>query len=377
MAKASPFDLRFLESAENVRGVLTEVLGRTPTARVARGISVCLQQGRMFFESALEAPLEIRPLPLYYGMMAYAKAIVAARGLKSLEHLNRSHGLKDISSQAATLAELKIRIGSRGTFQEFNDVIRDFEGISYFEHAMSRRHPLPTVASSELRQRDMSLKDILARIPGLQDLFLATFREESKVLPFMLYSHGAPTDQVDLRIDTPQLYEDRASLQRIVVAIREKHPILTRWRFMRAEKAWDNSILVFENIENRENEFTPDNLIDASDGRLTGIAANRPPTYVDFRQLLEPLAGGISREWPCFVEPIGGAHVSDVSLLYLGVCLLSSLVRYRPQIWVHSVSRFVTDERPADDQALALIDHFMGAARSAFLDLVPRALTKP
>jgi hypothetical protein len=320
--------------------------------------------------------MEIRPVPLYYGMMAFGKAIVAARRLKSLATLTQAHGIRDSSTQTAKLRELTVRIEEKGAFQEFNDAIRTFEGISYFEEAMTKRHPLPTAESSQIAHVQITLKEILARIPGLRDLYRATFDEEASTLQFILNTHVSSTDAVELRIDLPELYHDRTSLQRLVDDIRARYPILKQWRFSRAGKAWDNSILIFDNVSDHPNEFSPDCLREA-EGHFNRAPTNEPPPYVDFRQLLEPVAGGITQSHPCFVQPIDGVCISDVSLLYIGVYLLSSLVRYRPQIWVHAVSRYATPERPADDQALALVERFMGTAEGAFLSLVPRALTKP
>lgn len=48
---------------------------------------------------------------------------------------------------------------------------------------------------------------------------------------------------------------------------------------------------------------------------------------------------------------------------------------YRPQIGVHAVSRLSDGERPADDQALALTEQFMGLCESRFLDVAVRLLS--
>ena len=42
-------------------------------------------------------------------------------------------------------------------------------------------------------------------------------------------------------------------------------------------------------------------------------------------------------------------------LLYL----LSTLVRYRPLLWMHAISRSVIAEAPADDKMLSLIERFL------------------
>jgi YaaC-like Protein len=207
-------------------------------SHVSQGISVCLQQGRMFLESASNAGTEIRPLLLYYGIMAFAKAVTAARGLKSIATLSRSHGLEDTSSDTAPLAELKITIGERGTFQEFNEVTSQLASIAYYENAILQRHPLPTARSAQLQGVELTLKDILARIPRLADLYRLTFREDAKALPF----HVRPTGRrVELRIDVDDRFFDRASLVALVARLRQKYPTLQRWRLVVASSAYSRS----------------------------------------------------------------------------------------------------------------------------------------
>ena len=77
------YDIKFLESATNLRELIGNSTGREPSAGIAREIAVCIQQGRLFFEAAVEAPIQIKPLQIYYGVVAFARA--------------RAHGLTDIT----------------------------------------------------------------------------------------------------------------------------------------------------------------------------------------------------------------------------------------------------------------------------------------
>lgn len=63
-------DIKFLESATDVRKLLGNSRGRLPSASIAREIAVCIQQGRLFFEAAALAPIQIKPLQIYYGVVA-------------------------------------------------------------------------------------------------------------------------------------------------------------------------------------------------------------------------------------------------------------------------------------------------------------------
>lgn len=330
----------------------------------------------MFFESATEAPMEIRPLLLYYGMMAFAKAIVAGRGLRALSTLSQGHGLHDISDQTARLADLTVRIQGKGTFQYFNDVVAEQEGITYFENAMTRKHILQTAHSVQLDNMQLTLKDILARMAGLEDMFRATFREEASVLQFSVNPREGPEDLCELRVDVSELFHDLESLRQIVEGLRAKYPTLQRWGFSNAQLAWDKSLIVFKNVVPIENELTPEHADVLPEGRNVWSKSIVGEKYIDFRNLLDPVSGGSAQSSSSFMTPIRGAHISDISLQYVGMFLLSSLVRYRPQVWVHAVTRFASQERPADDQALALIERFMDTAQSRFQSIVPYLLSR-
>src|SRR4030066_1397839 len=75
------------------------------------------------------------------------------------------------------------------------------------------------------------------------------------------------------------------------------------------------------------------------------------------------------------IEPIGGICISELSLYYLGMFLLSSLVRYRPQIWMHSLSRLATSELPSDDASLALIEKFLEDTLNVFPSAIVKAMS--
>jgi hypothetical protein len=70
------------------------------------------------------------------------------------------------------------------------------------------------------------------------------------------------------------------------------------------------------------------------------------------------------------ISPVQGTNFSEFSLQYLALFLLSSLVRYRPQIGTHSISRSVIEDKPAVDRTLSLIENFLDLNRSAIPELV-------
>jgi len=88
-------EIKFLESTSRLRDVLSKNAGRDLSLEWANQISVCLEQGRLFFETAQHASWEIKPLLVYYGMVGFAKAIYLARNFAKLENLPPRHGLTD------------------------------------------------------------------------------------------------------------------------------------------------------------------------------------------------------------------------------------------------------------------------------------------
>ena len=73
MNQANWHECRFLESSENLKPLVKKRFGREPSTSVAREIAVCLQQGRLFYEAAAASPLEIKPLQMFYGMVAFLR----------------------------------------------------------------------------------------------------------------------------------------------------------------------------------------------------------------------------------------------------------------------------------------------------------------
>ena len=369
--------LRFLESTSNIKVLIQEVIGKKPSTRLASEISVCLQQGRMFFYTAIESPIEIKPLQIFYGMVGFAKALTLARSFKHLETLTPSHGLKDITVQNSRLEDIQLKILYRGTFQDFNNVISQFERIHYFDKAMPFWHFIPTSTSDKLCEKKINLKEVLARIPGLKDLYQKTFQENPKNWTAQIDYDSQRHGFTELRIDDPEIYSDRVSIKKIVKKWRKNYPFLNNWCLCKVTKAWGNSIIIFCNIKKADvNEFSEDFLVEKADrfGENRSFRYDTSFERIDFRTILPPLFGGLSGGPKSMVEPYQGEYISEYSLYYLGMYLLSSLVRYRPQVWAHSISRSVTSEKSADDRALAIIEKFMNIAITKFPDMVINAL---
>lgn len=89
---------------------------------------------------------------------------------------------------------------------------------------------------------------------------------------------------------------------------------------------------------------------------------------------LDPLAGGFGEGQAHAISPVLNHCVSEFALQYMGLFLLSSLVRYRPQIWMHAISHSIVPGELADDKALSLVERFLNLNRCAVPEMVIKVL---
>jgi len=374
------YDGNFLESTTNLRGVLKKSIGRQPSVKIAKGATVCLQHGRLYFDAALKAPMEIKPLLIFYGMANYAKSLVVARNFNTLESLHQKHGVKDKSNPNARLEELAVEILEQGTFQEFNDTVCTLDCIFFTKKNMTECVSLPTSNSEILQHKILTLRDILARIPGLESLYSATFGEEAKTISFSLGFMEEKNVYIELRIDDKEIFTNVETRKSITEKWQTKYSFLKNWYLIAAERAWDHSVFVFANVDKQSIDKLSDKIAEEENGNYHvagGALYDVDCNFVNFWEILDPAARGLVGGFERLIEPFNNTHISELSLYYLGMYLLSSLVRYRPQIWGHSISRLVTSDSPSDDKALALIESFMGKALTTFPDAIVKAMSIP
>ena len=270
------YDIKFLESATNVRQLLGNSMGRTPSASIAREIAGCIQQGRLFFEAAAVAPIQIKPLQIYYGVVAFAQAVIVARNGNSLSTLVRAHGLTDVTPLDAGVEELALDVENSGTFQEFNDAVAPLGRIWYYDSWMPKWHEKPFDAAAGLSDQRIAITDILARVPGLSEKFTQTFGSPSKTIPITLDFGQQNTGNCTLRIDDPVLFADRASLISSIQRLRAAYPFLERWRFAEAVHAWGNSIINFDNFDRRgHDDLSEENLIQANNNGFARASSSK------------------------------------------------------------------------------------------------------
>jgi len=210
----------------------------------------------------------------------------------------------------------------------------------------------------------------------MEDLYTRKFRELPDTQRIMLDRGRGDEHYWELRIDDAELFTDRLTLVRIVQRLRTGYPILERWRVTHAERGYGKSIIMFANLAVPQNEFD-DGVLRQTDLRFTLDGDPEEDARLIKTPITEILTppGGLFTGGPTLVRAIDGVVFSEYALHYLGMFLLSSLVRYRPNTWVHAITRTATADVPSDDQALALIEGFMKLHAGMVPELLASVLT--
>ena len=137
-----------------------------------------LQQARQYFLSAESAGVLAGPLEQYYGVLAFARAIVLYRQPRQREAtLKRSHGLDAAMPNGGSPEDIQITV-TQGTFHELLEATRNSEMIS-----IDQPHPGRVTTSQRFIQilpppgagAQFSFLDLLSRIPGVKEHYEEAF----------------------------------------------------------------------------------------------------------------------------------------------------------------------------------------------------------
>jgi len=379
------YHLKFLESTENLKKILSINSGRSVSHRLCSNIIVCLEQGRSFFEIAEQSPLEIRPLIVFYGMMGFAKAITMARTLKNIETLPQKHGIQDVSPREINLDSLVLKVTDSGTFAVMNDSVMNLE--KFIVHIGSEVSYIrsSTDQTQAFHNSTFTLREILSRIYSIREHYFDTFNENAKVVGCSHFTRHKVESHQSLSFDvfTEGVFKTKEDLFRIVRDLRVRFHSLNNWSFEHA--SWAGG---FTSIKFTNKKFADENSVDSSDVMAEalsehpyGFAAKHCGTPIfddDILSKTQPIAGGVSSNMNThIIESFGGMYLSELALFYMGMFLLSSLVRYRPDIWSNVLSRRAVSNSPVDDKALSLIEHFIEISLSTFPKHVVAIIKEP
>lgn len=266
---------------------------------------------------------------------------------------------------------MTLQFHANGLFTEFNDTVASLGRVIYYdERASFRQIPKPFDMSASLAGSRCTLKDVLARIPGLERAYERTFGELPACWHVELQYQQAV---VQLQLRVPTMFSDRDDLHRLVQAWRAKFPFLDDWCFTQGSRAWDQSVLTFNNWEKpADGDFSQEYLVQRGDD--FGPHRKSKPNLRPFETLLPALAGGITVDHAKAIQPLNGVLLSEFALHFCAAFILSSLVRYRPQIWQHALSHSAFENRPTDDRALSLIEKFLEITLIEFPKLVEKTI---
>ncbi len=345
-----------------------------------------MEQGRSFFEIADLSPLEIRPLIVFYGMMGFARAIIMARTLKNLETLPKKHGLQDVSANITALESLILKVTASGTFDAMNDSVSNLEKFIVHTGSEVKYVKQPTAQSQAFHNRTFTLRDILARIYNMQELYIDTFNENAKVVGCSHFKGDAVESHQFFRFEVfiEGTFNSKDDLYRKVCDLRNRFTFLSNWNFQYASCPGGFTSIEFTNMRHEG-----ENPADSSDvmvsvtsvdsyGCKTQGHSGAPVYDDDILSKTAPISGGLSGKGDThIIEPINGVFLSELTLLYMGMFLLSSLVRYRPDIWSNVLSRRAVSNKPVGDKALSLIEHFIEISLSKFPQFVVSVIKEP
>jgi hypothetical protein len=133
---------------------------------------------------------------------------------------------------------------------------------------------------------------------------------------------------------------------------------------------------MFTNSSPPDSEFDPSRFYQSESGFEPAPTGRLSPAkqWQVISEILTPLGGTYSNQTTAIAPLDNDVYVGDYTLHYLALYLLSSLVRYRPNVWVHAISRSVADNNPSDDGALALIESFLALNAAEIPQLVADVL---
>lgn len=370
--------LRFYESADNLRELRERqswpLLGNSQD----REITASLIQGRFYHAAAIQSPIEIRPLLIFYSMVAFSKAVAMFRTGTAADDLKRSHGFTAIPG--SRVVELSASIHNAGTFQHLNDAVATIQKLPNLDYEPPYGlDPVYTHAatSATLFNKRIGLREVLARIGPLSALYEETFRESSKIITCTAIhkSYRREDGHVEMGLRVPCPLKEALDVQKCLESLQGRFPFLRQWTVI--DITATSPIIAFSltgghfGIEENIRRMT----LYEEDRRILEHQETLPMAEISEHTMYPPVLG--MNGGPYFVESFEGLQISAMSLLYLGMGMLGSLVRYHPHLWVHALSRSAYETRPADDRAIAILDKFTELSLEAFPRMALEALLTP
>jgi hypothetical protein len=314
--------------------------------------TACLRQGHEFLRVSSAGGLTTRPLTAYYSFLALSMALILTtpgtdRGLAGLRG---GHGLTVEPDFGTPLADLRVRSKGKGLlFQRLYATLGSRVGLPV-RTAKGHVWVRTPLAEAEPPRQPVTLKDLLARITGIEDVFTLTFGNRAGNVKAQIWCSDPFWCPPRLALVVDGF--SAASFNELCELITP----VSEWRLV---EEWSRSHRV--DLLNVSSDFRGD-LVDFDE--LRGNL--RAPSEV-----MMPLSRGPLGDWR-LVSPTGGVFWPQPLLTFMASFLLSTVARYRPDIWSGVITR---GEAEGSAGLRALIDDFYGVALIRFpLDILASIL---
>lgn len=157
--------------------------GRSLNSQRIKEITSCFVQGREYFLSASTASISVRPLLIYYGLLALSRGTILLKSVgKSEASLKPSHGLeilewgKELSHGISGILDLAVK-ATAGTFSEFVQIVDNYQDSGWWcspnmglgSYRVNFEKPSFVTLGNPI-----SLDDILSRDPRLGSVYQET-----------------------------------------------------------------------------------------------------------------------------------------------------------------------------------------------------------
>jgi hypothetical protein len=293
-------------------------------------ISSLMVQCEAYYKSVENAPMEIKPLLLYYGMIGLSKCLILAGDnkytLSAMEKENDAHAIHGVGFTAKNNIERQIR-DSDEILNEFCKV--QAHGVYPLLRQCYSDMPVSTVNNK------FTVKELLSLIPEFYKEFVLYFNEPPS--SWHCHSHMGKHETTD----TIQMIEfvDWDYLQHRQNE-KEKYPdTINRWFPELSEK--------YEKKEGTDDFFWLKEDAKSVDDYI----------YVSDLMTLEQYA----------LAKLNGVRLTDIDVHFLLMFILSNLVRYRQDKWAKLIRRQENDQ-------IFLVESFVELSAQKFPLLILREL---
>lgn len=311
-----------------------EITRNRSTIRIkSNQISSLMVQSEKYYEAARSAPLEIKPLILYYGMVGLSKCLILSGDnqytLSALAPDNRAHSTHGLTFGTPNPTDRAIRDG-RKISNEFCYVTTNANRVGLYN--LLRQCYSNTIIPNNTR---FVIQDLLSLIPELYKEYLAYFKQKPR-------SWGANAhfginninDTIHLIVFEDWYYHTQR------INGRERYPNSILRSFPELNSLYTGEV-------NSDDKFRLNNNAVSIDDYI----------YVSQLMTLESFA----------LKRLNGNSMSDIDVHFILLYIFSNLVRYRQDKWSRLIRRLDNDE-------MFLIESFIEISSVKFPYLILREL---